>query len=184
MKKIASLFGILFLLTAFNSCMKSKDIFDGRTGMEFNYTPSYLTPTMVGIPVNGMATIAVNGKLINLNCITPGNNVGDALIVDAPRFPASWEWNNYQSQYQPNGSQWNTAGGFSKDFGKIYFVEIYANGSWYFHNGVSVTWGQQPNADGWRTSFEYPRTWIEKVNLPITGKVERLAPNRYIAVFP
>lgn len=164
MKKITSLFGILFLLTAFNGCMKSKDIFDGREQTEFNYTPSYLNPTMIGIPINGMATIAVNGKTINLRCITPGSTVGDALIVDAPIIPISWEWNNYQSQYQPSGSRYNTAGGFSKDLCKTYFVEIYANGSWYFHKGVGVTWGQQPNADGWKNSFEYPRTWIQQTN--------------------
>ncbi len=180
MKKI--LFVAMASVLLFTSCVKSKEFYQGNS-KQFAYTPSYLMPTLVGPPINGVATVAVNGTIVSIQCITPGNPSGDALVIDAPVVPQAWEWSNEGNEYRPSGMTYNSACGFSANYGRCYFVEIFANGTYRFWNGVSTPM-DPVNTYGWVTSFEYPRTWVQKANLPIRGMVVRTSATNYRLVLP
>lgn len=180
MKKI--IFLLMSTLFVFTSCVKNKEIYRGDS-KQFNYSPSWLNPVMVGVPVNGIAIVLVGNRQVSIQCITPGNPVGDAIVVDAPVFPAEWEWFNTNGvdEYRPSGMVYNSAGGFSANYGRCWFVEIFANGTFGFRNGVSIPM-DPVNAYAWVNSFEYPRTWVQ--TLPIMAKVVKSTPTNYRLVIP
>jgi hypothetical protein len=175
MKKIIFLMATaMFILTG---CVKNKEIYRGES-KQFNYTPSFLNPTLVGLPVNGIATVAVGGQLLSLRCITPGNTVADAIVIDAPVFPAGWDWSIEGNEYRPSGMVYNN--GFSANYGTCYFVEI-LNGVVVFHKGVYIP--MDPiNTAYWVSSFEYPRTWVQ--TLPIRAMVSKTSATNYRLVIP
>ncbi|MDQ5931175.1 MAG: hypothetical protein QG674_341 [Patescibacteria group bacterium] len=182
MKKILFLVAIIATTLLFTSCVKSNEFYRGDSKV-FNYTRSSLNPVLVGVPINGVATIVANGQMISLQCITPSNPNGDALVIDAPVVPSEWEWfnNNGVGEYRPSGMTYNAAGGFSANYGRCYFVEIFANGTYRFWNGVSVP--MDPiNVHAWVSSFEYPRTWAQ--NLPIRATILKPTPTTYRMIIP
>ncbi len=171
---------IIVTTSLFTSCVKSKEIYRGES-KQFNYTPSFLNPTLVGLPVNGIATVAVGGQLLSLRCITPGNTVADAIVIDAPVIPTGWEWfnNNGAGEYRPLGMVYNS--GFSAYYGTCYFVEILNSGAVVFHKGVYIPMDPVDTAY-WVSSFEYPRTWVQ--TLPIRAMVSKTSPTNYRLVIP
>jgi hypothetical protein len=174
MKKLFFLVAIA-TTTLMTSCVKNKEIYQGDQ-KQFVYTPSYIQPTMVGIPVNGIATINVGGKLVSVQCLTPSQD-GDMILVDAPIVPQSYEWDQYSNEYKPVGFRYNEISGFSSNYCAGYFVEIFANGTWRFWNGVAIPWSSAPNPASWVNSFEYPRTWVDRITLPYRGKVVKIISN-------
>ncbi len=180
MKKI--LFVALVATAFMTSCVKQEDIYRGEE-RNFSYTPSYLQPVMVGVPINGIATVNVGGKNISLRCITPSNPTGDGFVIDAPIIPKKWEWYNNgdgSGQYGPSGFTYNAGAGFTNEYCKVFFVEIFANGTWRFFNGVGVPWGSAPNPASWTSVFRYPNTWVDRVNLPFMAVVSKPTPTRYL----
>ncbi len=175
---------IIFLLTTtlfvFTSCVKNKEIYRGES-KQFDYTPSWLNPVIVGVPVSGIATVLVGSRQISVQCITPGNPSGDAIVVDAPVFPTGWDWIVEGNEYRPSGMVYNSAGGFSANYGKCWFVEIFADGTFSFHNGISIPM-DPVNTYAWVSSFEYPRTWVK--TLPIMARVAKTSPRNYKLVIP
>ncbi|MCC7436504.1 hypothetical protein IT402_01350 [Candidatus Nomurabacteria bacterium] len=179
MKKILTL-AILATTLFSTSCVKNSEIFRGES-MLYTYRPSNLRPTIVGTPINGVAVIYVNGKNIPVQCVTPTNPVGDVVITDPPMSPTSWEWfqNNGVGEYRPSGMTYNSSAGFSSSYCKGYFVEIYANGMWVFHNGVSLPWLSQPNPAEVISSFDF--NIVGKFNynsLPYVKKAIRVSPTK------
>lgn len=178
MKKITfvAIAAVMFL----TSCVKQEDIFRGEE-RNFNYTPSYLQPRMIGVPVDGNATINVGGQNFTVRCITPSNPTADGIVIDAPMIPTQWEWYNSDGagQYRPSNFQYNTGSGFTHEFCSVYFVEVYTNGSWRFFNGNQVPWGTVPNPSSMTALFQYPNTWVK--TLPLRATVTKVTPNRYSA---
>lgn len=174
MKKI--IFFAITVTLAFSSCLKPSEVYNGASKKQFSYTPSGLRPTMIGVPLNGIATIGVNGKLLQLQCLTQFQS-GDAIMVDPPMVPGEWNWLVSAQQYQPVSAVYNVAAGFSHQYAKAYFVELFPNGSWRFWNGVSVGWDNTPNGASLLGLFEYPRTWVNPVTLPLMGKVTKSTNN-------
>lgn len=168
MKKILFFVAIA---TALFGCVKSKDIYNGED-KQFSYTPSYMTVTVVTPPVGGTAVLSVGGKLVTVQCLTPTQS-GDAIVLDAPIIPQTWSWDTYANEYKPSGFSYNSFAGFSSEYCKAYFVEILPTGLWIFRNGVSVNWDNTPNPASWVNAFEYPRTWIDRTNLPFRGRVTK-----------
>ncbi len=177
MKKILVI--AILIISIFDSCVKAKYNYMGESE-QFLYTPSGIVPVLLGPPIGGIARVQVNGMIKELQCVTPSNPTGDVLILDAPMVPKAYEWNANQSQYLPIGFQYNEIAGFSSSYCKGYFVEIFANGLYTFHKGVSIPWGSRPNPSGMISSFEYPNTWVNPWYLPYSKRVTKASPTKYL----